>query len=169
MHVRGPETENDRSGAFQDLVNNACKISPAGPPRCSSRWCLSPGVIASDLSPFLKKAFGRNCCIPNFARWNTVEIFTRYLVSLVAFDIPGPLVKDCNLTYWPGEQSLDSYLDGEEVLVERGQREKKVSEFCRSEGMPQEGIICSATSIPRWHLIKSIHKKDGGAPPLRAN
>ena len=33
-------------------------------------------------------------------------------------------------------------------------------EFCRPEGMLQQGIICSVTSIPKWHLIKSIHKKD---------
>ena len=147
-------------------MNNASKIPPSGPPRCSSQWCLSPGVTTSDLESFLRKSFKIKCRIPNFARWNTVGIFTWYYVSLAAFGILVPLVRACNLTYWPGEQSTDSYSGGEAILVARGKRAKKVIEFCRSAVTHHQGIICSAPAIPRWHLIKLSTRK---MLPLRVN
>ena len=63
-----------------------------------------------------------------------------------------------DLRFMPGEDDVDGFLGDEDGTGEkkRSKRRKKMEEFAKSPLMHESLLLCAISSIPRWHLARSI-------------
>ena len=102
----GPFAHSDKEKKLPELLDEACRLFPLGPPPESGcRWQKTEGRAVEEYSDFCRRVFLKTLECPISSRRYTVEKGSAYLYLRNAFSLTrAAIFPGFDMAYWPGDQ-----------------------------------------------------------------